>query len=311
MTSRVDVPAALVASHARFFGEAGRAWIAGLPALAARFLQRWRLQPCGPVLHGAVALVIPVTRADGAPAALKLQPIEDQTRREPDALRLWNGQAAVRLLDSDEATGSMLLERLDPARTLGGLPHDLDALRIICESLNCLNSVPAPADMPRLADIAEAMLDRAPHAIPLLTDGSERRLLADCASAIEDVAADASQHLLHWDLHYANVLAPQHPTLGRAWVAIDPKPLSGDPCFELLPALWNRWADVVAVGNTAAAVRRRFDLMTDLMELDRQRAVRWTLGRVLQNALWDLERFHRTVLHSVHKTIAEVLRVLT
>ncbi len=36
-------------------------------------------------------------------------------------------------------------------------------------------------------------------------------------------------------------------------------------------------------------MRRRFDLMTDLLGLDRRRARCWTLGRVLQNSLWDVE----------------------
>jgi streptomycin 6-kinase len=36
-------------------------------------------------------------------------------------------------------------------------------------------------------------------------------------------------------------------------------------------------------------VLRRFDLLTEALSLDRRRAAGWTLGRVLQNALWDVE----------------------
>jgi hypothetical protein len=32
-----------------------------------------------------------------------------------------------------------------------------------------------------------------------------------------------------------------------------------------------------------------FDLLTEVLGLDRRRATGWTLGRVLQNALWDIE----------------------
>jgi hypothetical protein len=46
---------------------------------------------------------------------------------------------------------------------------------------------------------------------------------------------------------------------------------------------------VVATGNVTRAVLRRFDLLTEVLGLDRQRATGWTLGRVLQNALWDIE----------------------
>ena len=55
------------------------------------------------------------------------------------------------------------------------------------------------------------------------------------------------------------------------------------------------------------ALLRRFDLMTDILGLDRSRAAGWTLGRVLQNAVWDLVRFHESHIDPTHRTIAEVL----
>ncbi|MEU4388438.1 hypothetical protein [Promicromonospora sp. NPDC023805] len=36
-------------------------------------------------------------------------------------------------------------------------------------------------------------------------------------------------------------------------------------------------------------VRRRFDVLTEVLALDRFRATGWTLGRLLQNSLWDVE----------------------
>jgi streptomycin 6-kinase len=111
--------------------------------------------------------------------------------------------------------------------------------------------------------------------------------------------------LLHWDLHYYNTLSTLSEP--RQWKAIDPKPLSGDPGFELLPALWNRWEDLVATGDLPRALMRRFDLMTDVLGLDRSRATGWTLGRVLQVAVWDLVRFNEGHIDPEHRTIAEVL----
>ena len=65
--------------------------------------------------------------------------------------------------------------------------------------------------------------------------------------------------------------------------------LAGDPAFELLPALHNRWDEVLGADDPHRAVRRRFDAMVEVMGLDRQRAVRWTLGRTLQNSLWTIQ----------------------
>lgn len=110
----MKVPEALVSSHEEFFGAAGRAWVAALPDLVAASLRQWSLTPDGPPGCGAVALVLPVRRADGTPAVLKVQPVDDETRGEPDALRAWAGRGAVRLLEHDPGTGTMLLERLRP-----------------------------------------------------------------------------------------------------------------------------------------------------------------------------------------------------
>ncbi|GAA2967234.1 hypothetical protein GCM10010446_61230 [Streptomyces enissocaesilis] len=53
-------------------------------------------------------------------------------------------------------------------------------------------------------------------------------------------------------------------------------------------------------------VRRRFDLLTEVLGLDRARATGWTLGRLLQNSLWDIDD-GETALASSSVTIAESL----
>ncbi|MBT2382843.1 aminoglycoside phosphotransferase family protein [Streptomyces sp. ISL-11] len=287
--SRITVPAALAGYHDEFDGEAGRSWVAALPDLAAEFMDRWRLRLDGPSWHGYVALVLPVLREDGTPAALKLQPVTDESAGEPDALLAWSGDGAVGLLDHDAASGSMLLERLDAGRSLMSVPDGEAALRTLSELLARLLAVPAPAGLRSLGDIAGAMLHDAPEAVPALADPDERRLVAGCAAAVREVAGEAGDRLLHWDLHYENVLAPLPGAEREPWLAIDPKPLVGDAGFELLPALHDRWDDVVATGDVERAVLRRFDLMTEVLGLERRRAARWTLGRVLQNALWEIE----------------------
>ncbi|MEU8351662.1 aminoglycoside phosphotransferase family protein [Streptomyces sp. NPDC048845] len=303
----IHVPEALAEAHAEYEGEAGRAWTAALPGLAASFLERWELHRDGPVSHGVAALIVPVTGADGARAVLKLQPVTDETSGEPDALRAWDGDGAVRLLRHDAETGTMLLERLDPRRSLAAMSDDIAALCALSELLARLCAHKAPPETRQLGDIAAGLLDRLPRASAALADPAERRLLETCGAALREVAGEPGDRLLHWDLHYDNVLAPL-PASGRreSWLAIDPKPLAGDPGFELFPALWNRWDDVTATGDLSRAVRRRFDLMTEIVGLDRERARAWTLGRVLQNALWNTES-GETVLRPVLTVIARAL----
>ncbi|WP_417159200.1 aminoglycoside phosphotransferase family protein [Streptomyces gilvifuscus] len=273
----IDIPGGLAAAQERFNGEAGRAFVAGLPGLTEDFLGRWALRPDGDPMHGVSALVLPVLRADGTPAVLKLQLLDEESEGEPVALRAWDGDGAVRLLDHDPATGTMLLERLDAGRMLCTLPGTREAVLVIARLLAHLTALPAPPGLRRLGDIARAMLERTPRALERVPDAGARRLIADCAAAVREVAGEPGDRLLHWDLHDENVLASDR----APWLAIDPKPLAGDPGFELWPALHNRFE--------ADEIRWRFDAMTDVLALDRARARAWTLGRLLQNALWDIE----------------------
>lgn len=282
----LSVPEELAASHSRYFGAAGSAWIAGLPSMAEDHLTRWECTLDGTPVHGSLAWVLPVRTGTGEPAVLKLQPVDDETIGEPLALRTWDGHGAVRLLRDDPATGALLLERCDPDRSLDRVPDDLVALQTLSELLARLTSVPAPPGLRQLSAIAAGLVERAGAVRDQVTD-ADRRLITDCVAAVDQARADPGDRLLHWDLHYQNVLAPADSR--EAWLAIDPKPLAGDPCFELLPALDNRWDEVVATGDVDRAVLRRFDLMTEVLGLDRDRATAWTLGRVLQNLVWSIE----------------------
>ncbi|WSW35488.1 aminoglycoside phosphotransferase family protein [Streptomyces canus] len=274
----IDIPEELAAAQERYNGDQGREFIAGLPTLIEDFLERWDLGPDGSPMHGVAALVLPVVRrADRTPAALKLQLLDDESVGEPVALRLWDGDGAVRLLDHDPVTHTMLLERLDPDRMLSTLPGTRDAVLVIAGLLAHLTATPAPAGIRHLGDIAQTMLDKTPDALKRIPDPEVRRTVADCAAAVREVVDEPGDRLLHWDLHDENVLASER----APWLAIDPKPLAGDPGFELWPALDNRF--------DADEITWRFDAMTDVLGLDRARAHAWTLGRLLQNSLWDIK----------------------
>ncbi|MYW67919.1 hydroxyurea phosphotransferase [Streptomyces sp. SID8379] len=277
----IDIPDGLVENQYTYAGEAGRAFVAGLPLLVEEYVERWGLTVDGAPMHGMAALVLPVVRrADGVRAAVKFQVLDEETEGEPVALRVWGGDGAVRLLDHDAATGTMLLERLDSGRMLSSVEDSRKAVLVIAELLARLTSRPAPDGMRRLSDIAARMIAEVPGALGEIADPQQRGIVADCAAALREVAADgAGDRLLHWDLHFENVLAAVD---GREpWLAIDPKPLAGDPGFDLWPALDNRFEPQDVVW--------RFEAMADVLGLDRERARGWTLGRLVQNALWDVE----------------------
>jgi streptomycin 6-kinase len=114
-----------------------------------------------------------------------------------------------------------------------------------------------------------------------------RRLIDQAASLAATFAADSGTDgvLLHSDLHFDNVLGASR----LPWLVIDPKPLSGDPCFEVAPLLWNRWEEAAASGRIRAAILDRLFTVVDAAELDEDRVRDWVVVRQMVNVLWELE----------------------
>ncbi|TDW18242.1 aminoglycoside phosphotransferase family protein [Kribbella kalugense] len=273
----IEIPAKLIRNHS---GSAPD-WLAGLPGAVDRYVDQWQLTVTGDPLNGEASLILPVVRRDGTEAMLKLQPVNDESESEALALRTWNHDDVVEVFEDDPEMSTLLLERLEP-RMLNDLPDPVEATRILAGLLTRLSAVPAPPGIRRLADVAAQMIEDAPALIPRLTDPAEQQLVRRFVAQVTELLPESGDRLLHWDLQYFNVMASRR----QPWLVIDPKPLAGDPAFEVFPVLWNRWDDLVATGDVAQAIRDRFDLMLEVTGIDRDRALGWTAGRILQNVLW-------------------------
>jgi streptomycin 6-kinase len=257
-------------------------WRDGLPSLVADVLGGWELTPDGYRADGKTALVLGVRDSRGEPAAVKFVGPDPDAALEHVVLRLWDGAGAVRLLRADPARGVLLLERIGPAdlrsvdvraacRTVAGLYprlHRPATPQFQLLSEQCRRWTQQLTDLPADAP--------APH-----------RLVQQAASLAGDFAADdgTDGQIVHTDLHYENVLAARR----EPWLVIDPKPLSGDPCFEVAPLLWNRWDEAVAGGAVREAVRDRMRVVVEAAGLDADRVRDWVIVREMVNVLWTLQ----------------------
>ena len=113
--------------------KAGAAWLAGLPKLVSELTQAWGLQ-LGMAFDGAnVSFVAPATRATER-LVLKVQWPHDECVHEADALRVWNGIGAVRLLAHAPARHALLLELCVPGTHLAAAAG-LDPLAVMIDLL--------------------------------------------------------------------------------------------------------------------------------------------------------------------------------
>ncbi len=257
-------------------GAPARAWLDRLPDLAAHYADRWQLTFDGPSMHGYGGLVLPVRRADGSAAVLKLNYLTPETKDEPVALAAWQGDGAVLLLDSDADNGAMLLERLEAGRSLQTEPID-DAVRITCELMRRL-AIPVPQGISRnLRTESAGWAEELPREWERLGAPYSRKLLDAAVEVCTQLGPTAAQLLVNEDLHFENVLAAQR----EPWLVIDPQPLAGDPEFTTLSLLWSR--------RTESTLDNRFAAVVDIAGLDPDRARAWTLVQCARNWLWFAE----------------------
>lgn len=255
------------------------AWVERLPALVLGLYDDWELRPDGSMMHGCCALVVPVVTSGGRRAMLKVSFPEVESEHEHLALSHWAGRGAVPLLRADPHRRAMLLAALRDVSLTEA--WDIEACTVVGELYGLLH-IPAFNQLRCLSDVvgaSEAALAALPRSAPL-----PRRLVEQAVSLSRDFVADPATNgtLVHTDLHYDNVLMDE----AGEWLAIDPKPLSGDPHYEVAPMLWNRFDELA--GDKREGIRRRFHALLDTAGLDEDRARDWVVVRMINNAAWPL-----------------------
>jgi streptomycin 6-kinase len=257
-------------------------WIDALPRVVRDVVDEWELTYDGQPMHGYCSLVLPVRMADGRPAAAKFSWPHEEEEHEHLLMQALHGNGAALLYRADPARHVMLLERLHP-RDLRSVADDVEACEITASFYERIH-IPA---MPQLRTLTAYIgrwtddLRRLPRDAPI-----PRRLVEQTislgAAFVDDPASDGVA--IHGDLHFENVLAADR----EPWLMIDPKPMSGDPHYEVSPLLWNRWDEITGSGDVRRAVRRRFDAVVDVAGLDEQRARDWVVVREVHNAMWTV-----------------------
>jgi streptomycin 6-kinase len=256
--------------------------VTGLPADAVLAqLEQWQLRPDGPAIHGHGTLVQPVRTAEETAAVLKLGSADAGSEHEHLVLRRWGGSGAVRLLRADPHRRALLLERLRPQH-LDSL-SDYEACGVVGELYHRLH-VPALPQLRTLTSLVEQWLGEfsaLPRNAPI-----PHRLVEQASALGRDLIADrsgADRVVLHGNLHSGNVL-----TAGREpWLAIAPRPINGDPHFEIAPMLWHQWDELA--GYVRDGVRTRLHTLLDAAGLDEDRARGWAIVRVIHAAVREVD----------------------
>lgn len=268
----------LVEGLIRACGDAGRRWIESLPDRVEYLCSHWGLRLEAEPPSGDWNLILFVRRDDD-PCVLKFFGPEPTAADEVKALTTWNGAGAVCPLKVSPDHQAVLLERLDPTRSLTGV--ELMPAAEIAAALVRQLTVPAPPGLPLLADIAtghaEILMPRQ-HA---QGDPLPARWINLATDLAQELTTDAGTTLVHGDLHYGNVLAGTR----QPWLAIDPKPVTGNPERSIPELMWTRVDDAA----DESAVHALFAALVRAGDFDQHRAWAWTVVQTVNYWLWGLD----------------------
>ena len=245
------------------------AWDATTLELVATMLDRWHLTAGAAFEGGVAASVIAVTTSDGTPAVLKVGYPHWEAIYEAVGLDAYGAELAPRVLRQDAWTWSLLIESVEPGIQLSKTTLAPDAALTAAARLHRrLAASPVPEGVPTLAEVVESYLR---PARVLANDPLVSRALDELDRLSTD---SAPTMLLHGDFNPGNIL-----TSGAGFRVIDPKPLVGDPAFDLWPLL-----EQVGVPSEASLA-----LLARITGYPPDRIARWCFARAGLNVTWLLD----------------------
>lgn len=278
-----------------------------------QYLERWGLEPDGPLTESVTSVLLPVRRGTDL-ALLKVAHVEEE-RRGGQLMAWWAGRGAARVLEHDDT--AVLLERATGPRSLTALAgtgvgspgwerEDLHATEVLCEVARTLHAVDdaEPQRPDRLVPLTTWFRDL------LALEGERRGFIHRSAVLARELLDDPwDETVLHGDLHHGNVL-DFGTVQGARWRAIDPKSLLGERGFDLANILCN---PSVAAATTPGRLSRQVVAISEATGTDRVRMLQWVVAWCGLSATWygestDAGHAPRSLAIQVGRTAEDLLR---
>ena len=196
-------------------------------------------------------------------------------------LRLWDGDGAVQVID--ETDDAILMEWLD-GHSLAELINsgqDDEAAQVIAEVTLKLQRPPADGFI-RLEDhfggvLSTSEINNFPEQL--------QPAFASAQALFKWLLATTKQpRLMHGDLNYDNIIQSE-----RGWLAIDPKGIIADPCYEFGVVFRNPHNDRVRIA-TPKRILNLARLLASQTNLDEKRILQFGFVHVAMSLAYHFDR---------------------
>lgn len=285
-------------------GDVGKKWLDDLPGQIKKYAQEWNLEVFPP-FQLSYNYVAPAKTTDGEDVVLKISfPNNDEFEAELEALKFYDGVAAVKVLKEDLKNGVSLLEKAEPGQRARDITPEDKQIHIVSEVINKLHKpLPTNLDFPfkTIYDWAK-VFDRYKDKYSLNSGPIPKWMFDEAEGIFNEYTKDnRKQFLLHGDLHNDNILSSQ-----RGWIIIDPKGVIGEREFELGAFLRNPIYDYPKDSDYKKLEARRIIQFSEELGFERQRLLNWAFACAVISLLWSLEDENK--VKDIYIQNAEILK---
>jgi streptomycin 6-kinase len=266
------------------WGKEGEKWLARIPSIIQEFEKKWSLK-VGPPYPLSYNYVAPVVRSDGTDAVLKIGfPGDREFKTEIEALTIFSGDGAVKLLEADKESFVILLEKVIPGIPLSAEADDEKTTRILASVMKKLHKpLPSPHAFTTIDGWIKELSnfhnkpDSTIQPLPLDLVYKARELFTYL------IKSSAPAVLVHGDLHHDNVLSSER----AGWLAIDPKGIAAEPAYEVAAMIRNPYQKLRDIANLEKILRRRILILSEELGLNPLRIHQWCLAQTVLSAVWN------------------------
>lgn len=271
--------------NALAWGVDGENWLASIPSLITLYEKKWNIEVLPP-FSLSYNYVTPAQRADGTRVVLKIGfPKDPEVQSEIRALKHFDGNGCVEILESDTENSVFLLEAIEPGIPLSALEADDQATKIIAQMMKrLLKPLPKDHGFNSVGQWAKA-LDR--YKQRFTTRGPLPAKLIDQAQELFHclIESSAAEVLVHGDLHHDNILK----SAKHGWVAIDPKGIAAEPSYEVAAMIRNPYEKLKSVVDLKPILIRRIKILSQELNIQPERIQQWCIAQTVLSAVWNIE----------------------
>ncbi|MBT3323164.1 MAG: phosphotransferase [Anaerolineae bacterium] len=257
-------------------------WSAKLPDLLEKYAAKWKLEILTPFENLSYNYAAPARRADGTLVVIKAGFPKCELDAEIAALGHFGGQNMVCIYECELDDGIFLLEKISPGKSLWNL-DDKQSTNILLDLMPKLwRPYCGEYPFPTIADWGRGFS----HLRERNAGGTGRldKRLIDRAENIytELVISSESAVLLHGDLHHGNVLLAKD----KSYLAIDPKGVLGEPCYEVGAFLRNPMPELLKREKLHTLMMWRTKEIVEKLGFEQERVVGWAMSQAVLAAIW-------------------------